>query len=234
MLLQQEEVTWKTIIYDLIQSEQMDPWDINITHLTEKYISVIKEMHEHDLKISGKILLAAAVMLRLKSTHLIENDFAKFDLLMNQDEGLDEDVFEELSDGTKRVREKFQLIPRQPQPRNRKVSIHDLVKALQTAMETKKKILAKYKPTLFEMPKRGMDIMGVIRDMYHKITYYSEKEPGKELSFTQLLPAQAGRREKVYSFIPLLHLENQQKIETTQKEAFDEIYVKLLKNKNAS
>ena len=44
LLLEQEEISWKTIIYDLVKSEEMDPWDINITLLTQKYIQVIKEM----------------------------------------------------------------------------------------------------------------------------------------------------------------------------------------------
>ena len=70
--------------------------------------------------------------------------------------------------------------------------------------------------------------MGIIREMYHKISYYSAKEDGQELSFTKLLPPHAGKKEKVYTFIPLLHLENEKKIETTQKAHFDEIYVKLV------
>ena len=59
--------------------------------------------------------------------------------------------------------------------------------------------------------------------------YYSNKDNKETLSFSQLLPPRAGRIEKVYTFIPLLHLENQQKVETTQEKAFEEIYVKLLK-----
>ncbi len=229
LLLEQEEVSWKSIIIELIDTEQMDPWDINITLLTQKYIEVIKEMQEHDLRISGKILLAAAVLLKMKSSHLIDHDLTNLTKLMSQEEEIDEDVFEQMPDGTTRIKEKFQLIPRNPQPRNRKVSVHDLVKALQQAMETKKRILARYKPTRFELPKKGIDIMGVIRDMYHKIVYYSEKDAGQKLSFSKLLPPNAGRREKVYTFVPLLHLENQQKIETEQEKPFEEIYVKLLK-----
>jgi len=100
---------------------------------------------------------------------------------------------------------------------------------LQQAMVTKKRILERYKPTKFEMPKRGMDIMGVIRDMYHKINYYSTKE--EKLTFSKLLPARAGKLEIVHTFIPILHLENEQKIETTQKNHFGEIHVKMVKGK---
>jgi len=43
MLLKESEVTWKDIIYNLIKTEQMDPWDVDITKLTQKYIATVKE-----------------------------------------------------------------------------------------------------------------------------------------------------------------------------------------------
>jgi segregation and condensation protein A len=228
LLLEQEEVSWKSILFDLVKSEEMNPWDINVTLLTQKYIKAIKKMQEHDLRVSGKILLAAAYLLKMKSAHLINNDFAKLDELMNPEE-IEEEFFDDLPQSERKIREKYQLIPKQPQPRNRKVSILDLVSALQQAMASKKRILAKSRPVKYILPKKGIDIMGVIKDMYHKITYYSNKDKSTKLSFTKLLPPRAGKKEKVYTFIPLLHLENENKIETSQAKAFDEIYVKMLK-----
>lgn len=233
LLFEQDDVSWKTIIYDLVKTEQMDPWDVNITVLTKKYLETIKKMHEHDLKISGKILLAAALLLRIKSTHFIDNDLAHFDQLLYNEEYNEDELMNGSEDGSPtRDKQKFKLIPRNPQPRNRKVSIHDLINALQKAMETKKRILAQQRPIKYDLPKRGMDIVEVIYDLYHKIMYYSTKNSNKSehqtLTFTQLLPPRAGKQEKAYTFIPLLHLENLQRIETEQKKHFDEIYIKLL------
>jgi segregation and condensation protein A len=236
MLLNEEEVSWRTIIVDLVKTEQMDPWNIDITLLTQKYIQVIKEMSEHDLKVSGKIVLAAAVLLRIKSTHLLDKDISNFDSMLNQDESLDEledELFENVEGGLRRVREKYALIPRNPQPRNRKVSVHDLVNALQRAMASKKRILAKMKPVKYQMPDRHVDIMEVIRDVYHKVTYYSEKDKIKTIAFSRLLPSQPSRTDKVYTFLPLLHLENQHKIEMEQEKPFDEIQVGLKKRAKA-
>ena len=237
LLLKQEDVTWRTILYDLVKTEQMDPWNINITLLTQKYIDAIKKMQEHDFRISGKILLAAAFLLKVKSAHLLDHDIANLDkLLQATEEEMDED---ELFDGiemmkSKKDKQQFTLIPRNPQPRSRKVSIHDLVSALQRAMLSKKRILERQRPVKFNMPERKIDIMEAIRDIYHKITYYTNKEPKNKLTFSRLLPARAGKQEKVFTFIPVLHLENQQKVETYQNEPFSEIYVKLLKNKAKS
>ena len=234
MLLEKEEVSWKTILQDLVKTEQMDPWNINISLLTQKYIQVIKSMQEHNLRISGKILLAAAFLLRIKSTYLIDNDISKLDALIHQTE---EEVDEEFTDafglqnGVRREKTNFPLIPKTPQERNRKVSISDLVGALQRAMASKKRALARIKPKTFKMPTRKVDIMEVIRDIYHKIVYYTNKEKVKKLSFTRLLPPRAGREEKVYTFLPLLHLENQQKVSMEQSQPFEEIFVSLMTGK---
>ncbi len=235
LIIEQEDVTWKTLLYDLVKSEDMNPWNIDISLLTKRYIQLVKELQEHDLRVSGKVLLAAAILLKIKSVHLIENDISNLDRLFNQtdDELTEEELLEEIEESMheKKERQTFQLIPRNPQPRNRKVSIHDLVDALQRAMESKKRILAKQRPVKYQMPKRKIDIVAAIYDLYHKISYYTNKNKVKKLSFTELLPARAGKQEKAYTFLPLLHLENQRKVETDQKEPFDEIYIKLL-NKN--
>ena len=224
LLLEQEDVSWKQILYDLVKNEEMDPWNIDITLLTHKYIQMIKNMKENNLRISGKVLLAAAFLLKIKSTHLIDHDISNLDKLLSQTEEMidEEELFSDLSG--KREKQQFKLIPRNPQPRNRKVSINDLVDALQRAMASKRRILAKQKPIKFEMPKRGVDIVEIIRDIYHKIVYYTDKQQQEKLSFTHLLPPRAGKREKVYTFIPILHLENEDKIVTQQEKAFDEIW----------
>ena len=236
LLLKEEDITWKTIIYELVRTEQMNPWDIDITLLTQKYIKTIQELQKHDLKLSGKILLAAAILLKIKSTHLVDNDIANLDRLIHQTEEAEGellDLSDEEFNRLKQDKEKYTLIPRNPQPRSRKVSIHDLIDALQKAMESKKRILAKLRPVKFDMPHRKMDVVEVIRDIYHKIVYYTNKKGEEKITFTQLLPPKAGKQEKVYTFIPLLHLENQHKILTEQQKPFEEIFIQLTeKNKN--
>ena len=147
MIVNQEDITWKSLIHDLVRTEQMNPWDINISLLTQKYIQTVKDMHEHDLKVSGRIILAAAIMLKIKSSHLLDYGITNLDKLINQGDDLtEEELLGELGEEMareRRERQQFQLIPRNPQPRSRKVSIHDLVGALQRAMESKKRILAK-------------------------------------------------------------------------------------------
>mgnify|MGYP000237621912 CR=1 FL=1 len=44
MLLSEDEITWQTIIYDLVKSEQMNPWDVDVSVLTKKYIIILKKL----------------------------------------------------------------------------------------------------------------------------------------------------------------------------------------------
>ena len=230
IVLKHSDVDWKGLLVDLVHKEGMDPWDINITLLTEKFIQTVQKMQEADLKISGKMFLAAAMLFKLKSHHLVEYDISKLDALLNEQE--EDEFYDEFDDpeAAERVRRKqdpYTLIRRNPQPRKRKVSIHDLVKALQKAMHTRKRKLKVEKPNYdFKMPEGKFDITESIRELYNKIDYYTKKKEQEELTFSSLLPPRAGKQEKVHTFIPLLQLENNKKIDTSQAKPFDEIYVR--------
>ncbi len=236
LLLKQDDITWKSLLYDLVKTEQMNPWDVDLTLLTRKYVGTIKQMKETDLKISGKVVLAAAILLKMKSSRLVNEDIGELDRLIAMTEEPDEEDFDDFSDdifakNQRGLEQKYKLIPRQPQPRSRKVSIYDLVDALQKAMETKKRKLARQKPHKFVIPKRTFDIVETIRDVYSRIKFSFEDNKNKKMSFSQLIPKNAKKSDKVYSFIPLLHLENQRKIDTHQKNHFGEIFIKLLKRR---
>ena len=238
LIVEKDDVTWKTILYDLVKTEQMNPWDVDLRILTKKYVTTIKQMKETDLKISGKVLLAAAIMLKMKSHKLLHEDIEELDRLIASTEENEEDEFfseftEDLFDKNQReLEQKYQLLPRQPQPRSRKVSIYDLVDALQKAMETKKRKLAKIKPQKFVIPKKTFDIVETIRDVYARIRHGFQSDKSKKMTFEQLLPTDAQKRDKVHTFIPLLHLENQRRIETKQPKHFGDIFIKLNKKKN--
>ena len=225
-----DEVTWQTILYELIKSDQMDPWDIDVSILTNKYIGMIRTLKEHDFRISGKVLLAAAILLKIKSHKLVGEDLTELDkLLIGVEEGMEELGFEETSQIPKLL-EIPALIPRTPQPRKRKVSIFDLVEALERALEVKKRrLLHSIPPLTLEAPKRKKDITEIIRDVYGRIKGFFFGAMQGKLTFSKLLPSQS-KEDKVHTFIPLLHLAQQNKIELAQETPFGEIEV-LLKKK---
>ena len=241
MLVKEDEITWQTIIFDLVKKEEMNPWDIDIKVLSQKFIEMVKQLKEMDFRISGRVILAAAILLRLKSSKLLEEDITMLDRLITMDDNAEEEFYEDLqaeyesgailADGTKN--QEFQLIPRTPQPRKRKISVYDLVGALNKALEVKVRREGRYVPIAPEVkaPENVVDISKIIDSVYIQIkNFYKNSENGK-LKFSQLLPSESSD-DKIYTFIPLLHLTNQRKIDLDQENHFGEIDISLTDGKN--
>ena len=54
MLFEKDEVTWQTMLYELVRSEEMNPWDINISLLAQRFLDMVRQLKEADFRISGK------------------------------------------------------------------------------------------------------------------------------------------------------------------------------------
>lgn len=50
------EITPVDILLQLVQMGKVDPWNIDIVDLTEKYIERLREMKELDLRISARAI----------------------------------------------------------------------------------------------------------------------------------------------------------------------------------
>ena len=231
LLFEEDEITWQTILFNLVTKEQMDPWDIDIALLSKRFMDMMKKLKEMDFGVSGKIILAAALLLRLKSTKLVDEDILELDRLIastDESEDIYGDIidFEEAPPGTFEG-DKPSLIPRTPQPRKRKVSIYDLVDALEKALEVRKRrITRNIPPQNIQIPEKGIDISLVLGEVFRKIKDFFSKG-NKRLTFNHLTPTNS-KEDKVYTFIPLLHLTNQRKIDLHQQKHFEEIEIELL------
>lgn len=244
IIFESDDVSWKTLLLELIKSEGMDPWDINVSLLTKKYIDIIKKLREMDFRVTGKVVLAAAILLRIKSNKLVDDDISELDNLLSltsSQDGLNEEILEEITDNYGNVignndskSDEPRLIIRTPQPRKRKVSIYDLIDALQQAMEVKKRRVNRdvneIDDSLLRIPIKKVDITQVIRELFIRVKGYFAGENEKKLMFSMLIPTDGSKEDKVYTFIPLLHLENQLKLELNQEQHFSDFEIKLNKN----
>ncbi len=229
MLMQKDEITWQNIIYGLIKSEEMDPWDVDVSLLAKKYLETIKKLKETNFLVSGKMVLASAILLRIKSDKLVNQNIAEFDnLLFSNEEELEE--VEEYLDDEKPIDEVPQLVLKTPQPRKRKVSLNDLVGALQKALNfNEKKKLKKEDEIVLEkptIPEKKMDVSVLIKNLYEKIKDFFMRS--EKLTFSKLVSSDR-REDKILTFIPLLHLSNENRVDLDQKEAFGDIDIKLMR-----
>jgi len=232
MLFEKDEITWQDIIYDLIKTEKMDPWDVDVSVLAEKFITLLKEMKKMDFRLSGKIILAAAFFLKIKSDKLLKEDLTFLNNMMNPQE---EDIMDFLDDPEALEQAKTQEKPilkyRTPQPRKRKVSVYDLVEALEKALEgDQKRHIRRISDTAkkVNIPKKDKDMTLVINDLYKKIE--KTLETVKNVKFSQLLKS-GDKEEKIYTFIPLLYLDTQRRIDLEQETHFEDINICLTKLK---
>jgi len=228
MLMKEDEITWQTIIYDLVKSEQMDPWDIDVSLLSQRYLDTVKKLKEMNFIISGKVILASAILLRIKSYRLVDEDLVRFGELINPPEELDGDLFRDV-DIQSIENNRVVIIPKTPQPRRRKVSVDDLVSALQKALATGNRRALRFaseRVKAIEVPEKKVDITKVIKDVYDRITVIFRTE--KRLTFDKFVSS-ARREDKIAMFVPLLYLDNERKIDLEQKQHFGEIEIWLKK-----
>ncbi len=233
ILMEQEEITWKNVIYDLVRTEQMNPWDIDLCHLTQRFIQRLNQLRETNFKLSGKAVLAAALLLKIKANRLVGEDLEALDALIAQKDINEQEFYDNLAaemraPGSIPDNEKLQLIPRTPQPRQRKVSIFDLVQALEQALEVKKRRLLKHMPLQnITIPYKKRDITLCIKRLYKTIleAFGARKIP---VQFEDLLDKNHTKEDKVFTFIPLLHLANDCKIELEQDKPFSNIKIHVI------
>jgi segregation and condensation protein A len=226
MLMKENEVTWKDIIYDLVNSGQIDPWNVDITKLTQKYIEAVKKMKQTNYFISGKVLLASAVLLKIKSNRFVQDDISNFDAFLFHTE---EEEYEELGEYLpyhERVVDIPQLGVKTPQTRKRRVSVADLVSALEKALkvDTRRKLrLQRYiswnKP---KIPEKSVDIGKLIQEVYDKVMELFKQK--RTVTFSELVPTRE-KEDMILTLLPLLHLHNHKKVTLEQDEPFAELQV---------
>ncbi len=227
-ILFNREIGWQEIIYDLINTEQLDPWDINITILTDKYLETLQKLEEADFFVSSKVLLAAALLLRIKSEILLNQYIKSIDeILFGKKEFLNNKKLERIE-----LDEQIpELIPRSPMPRFKRVSLNELMEALNKAMITENRRIKKeivksnaFREIGISFPKRKISITDKIKQIFAKIVYSLEENKNeKKIHYNFIIGEE--KNEKIFSFAPLLYLEHQKKIWLEQNEHFGDIYI---------
>jgi segregation and condensation protein A len=226
-LLFNRELGWQEIIYDLINTEQLDPWDIDIIILSDKYLEKISTIEEADFFVSSKVLLAASLLLRIKSEILLNRYIKSIDeILFGKKEqprysleriDLDENI--------------PSLIPRSPLPRFRKVTLKELMESLNKAIITenrkiKREIISRntLRESSFSLPRRKFSIKDKIIEVYRNLTdKFKEDREKNKITYDEF--TKNNRDEKILSFLPMLYLEEQKKIWLEQEKPFEEIYI---------
>lgn len=213
-----EQPNWKLLLFDLVKSNEFDIWNVDIISLTDLYLKKIKELKENNLLVPANALLAASILLKIKTYTLKLTSIEPEEELIIPKE---EDLLLNALNLDNPIRNK-----------EGQVSLDDLIEAIDLIMNkpTKKNIerLIKEKTEIeFVVPKTIEDINYRIDSLYVSI----KKEADGEgcLTFRKLFVNNINNFDVVNTlFIPLLFLHQDQKINVWQDDFFSEIFIKII------
>ncbi|NOZ81563.1 MAG: segregation/condensation protein A [Candidatus Micrarchaeota archaeon] len=215
------EPSWEDVIIKIVADEGMDPWDIDISRLAERFIEFLNKSEQLDLRIPARFVLIAAILLRMKSDVFCPK---KERVLIPESPDSKED-----SDILRKLAEAPELVPPVKRLPVRGVSLDELVTALKKAFEVRerrirRKVRRNVKVEDFVEPEE--DITERISKLTKRITEIIEELGSESVEFSKLVN-EWRREEIVRTLIPLLHLSQEGSVSLEQKELFREIFVRL-------
>jgi len=209
-----DQPAWKSILIDLVTSEKMDPWDIDVTALAEKYLKKVNELEHNNLRVPANAILACAILVKTKSKYL------KLSSVEEEDEK------EQITDEQKQLMlEELPDLMCNRSFREGRISLDELVDSIEGIINrtTPRKGVSRIIPRMelnfdttsiedkmgevFDLIKTKVDSQGIVR-------------------FNDL--CETGVNSIVDTFLPVLFLMNGGKIIAYQEEFFGDIFVQLL------
>ncbi|MCD4816993.1 MAG: segregation/condensation protein A, partial [Methanosarcinales archaeon] len=208
------------ILVNLVREGEINPWNIDIVEITDKFLHHIEELERMDLRISGRTLHYAAILLRMKSNILVEEPVTE------DDSWVDDLDFFDVNDYP---------VPKPPVRRHsqRSVTLDELILELEKAevVERRKTIRKKARETI-ELARptteqvlnvaHEEDIEGRVDTM--RETLSSILEDRTYIALSELLSGD--RSNKLMTYISLLFLATNKEIWLEQEELFGELYIR--------
>jgi len=209
---------WHEVLHAL--TEDMDPWDIDLVLLSNRLTEHIEHMRKLDLRIPAKILLAAAIIYKLKSERInyLEEDPVEEDEFFSGDFSLEGEDSALSSDEQTIFLPPIQLpVRRTPK---RRVTLNELVDALDKAMKIRTRREAR---AFFQIDLGAEDLSKNIEELYKRICAFLRKQ--KKVTFSELISSESTKERKITAFNSMLHLASEGKIVCFQPELFGEIEI---------
>jgi len=219
MILKEE--SWEELIYNIVSYEGLDPWDIDIIKLTDSFLKYIEKLKTLDFRIPAKVVLVAAILLKLKSDILSP-------LKVEGTEYYPEDMG--MLDQYEQIRlelESMELKPPMERRVKRKVTMDELIDALRKAMKVKKKkegVRRKLGKRIRAEIGEEEDIELRIKNLMSNIDLLLGKLKADKIMFSKIV-SKWERDEIVRYLMPLLYLSSRGEVATEQREFFKEILI---------
>lgn len=229
------------ILIDMVKKGKIDPWNIDIVDITDKYLSKLFEMKSKNLRLTGRTLLFASILLNLKSRALdgaeaiLDFEEDNTDDYELNDDGFEDDFHNYNTTNVVSIDEVLQRRTSVRLNRNRTVTLKDLIRHLEFYEMLEKKQSLK---NAHERAKRRVksyanftaeDIVNlaheefiensvqIIQKQLDKIFHTSKRVELSELVSLGM--------SKITAYIALLFLSADEDIELVQDEFYSDLYI---------
>ena len=136
--VQEAEVDGIEILVNMAKHGKIDPWNVDIVEVTDKYLMHLFQSKAQNLRLTGRTLLFAAILLKLKSNVLEGLDVLDFEPQREEDFNYDDDMPLDYSEEeyipTNNVISIDEVLQRRTSVRlnhNRVVTLRDLIRQLE-------------------------------------------------------------------------------------------------------
>jgi segregation and condensation protein A len=210
--------TWKDILLELIATNRIDPWNIDLLALSDAFIRKVREIERMDFAIQANVILAASILLKYKSNYLRALSYQS-DLTEFAPEAPQLPDAEELP----------QLTLSSRIPPKRQITLDELIGEMERIIkydETDRVRIPRgsiMETVDLEIPEHDIEhemerVMGLVR----------QSTDSEGWSLFSRITGGADMREKVYTLLCLLHLVQSGSLDIRQDEMFGEIFIRLL------
>ncbi len=209
-----DQPAWKSILLDLVESEKMNPWDIDVTILSEKYLKKINELESNNLRVPANAILACAILVKTKSKYL---------KLSSIDDEEDEDSIK----NRQLLLEDIPDLVANRSFREGKISLDELVSSIEDIIHrtSPKKNAARIIPRM----EINFDSTSIEEKMELVFNNIKSKADSEGIVLFKNLIDTEGVDGMVDTFLPVLFLMNSGKIIAYHNEFFGEIFVQIVR-----
>jgi len=236
--LQHFEGPFDLLLY-FIQRDELDINDIDISKLTDDFLSYIRKLEELDLDVASEFILVAATLMRIKAKMLIPRkeideegnevdpreelvkrllEYKQYKDVIDDFEGLEQSRASKLLRGNVKTEVKLLSEKALIDVELESLTTYKLFKAFRTVLERYKNVQDKYVHQIVKYPYTLKDQQAYLR---------SRLSDGKEYSFVEIFGDLDNRMHAIVTFLALLELVNEQVISFIDRVGANNFFLKL-------
>ena len=224
-----------SILVKMVKDGLVDPWNIDIADLTDKFLTELEARREMNLRVSGLTIFYLSVLLRLKAEVLDEPEPADEDDELPYEEYEDDDGSRAFSQIEMLDREIDRRIKRKD-VRKRHTNLYELIKQLRLAEKSERRRQRRQKLIDSEDELFAPDteeVVGIAHDenyeeLAEEIYEFVARNPEARDTGVSLLEICAAFHWPLYLvYLPCLFLVQSGRVDLEQEELFGDLWVVL-------